>query len=322
MGDRGSHQTFGRVPQPCGQFPEPKNQGKCPPLLRLWRGQGHGLVFVFLPTRLRRSRVALRHVARHVGHAGFAHPTRPSAAQAPPLQGAQSVCGLDAQAPWCPGCTRDRASHPPGPVPPDPMPPTHRRPRPVDPSLPFCPPTAGAYRGGRGRPNLRAKGPPRGGPWRPGPCPACDGSLPEQHGTIVHGQEAAGALRVCGLAGLAAGLGMRAPARVCEGAPHTVRHGLVEAAEQRKACARSGLGEVPGQQVQRAAWEAGRRAVKDGQRRPSGVCRARRRGSGPPSPRSASGSWPSWAVRARRRWPSASCRRSGRGARRAASRWV
>src|SRR5215471_2629294 len=40
----------GRVPQPCGQFHWPKDQLKCPHLILLWRGQGHGCVAVLLPT--------------------------------------------------------------------------------------------------------------------------------------------------------------------------------------------------------------------------------------------------------------------------------
>jgi hypothetical protein len=53
----------------------------------------------------------------------------------------------------------------------------------------------------------------------------------ETHGPLLHGQQAAVALLVWGLAGLAAGLGIRATARVCEGDAHTVLHWLVEAAE-------------------------------------------------------------------------------------------
>src|SRR5262245_47709756 len=74
------------------------NWVNCPHLTTCWRGQRHGLVFVLLPTRLMRSRVALHHGARHVVQAGSTHPTRTSSAQAPPLQGAQSLRGLDPQA--------------------------------------------------------------------------------------------------------------------------------------------------------------------------------------------------------------------------------
>src|SRR5215831_6299078 len=94
--------TMGRVPQPCGQFHWPKNQVKCPHLTMLWRGQDHGLASFLLPTRLMRSRVALRHVARHWVQARPARSTRASSAQAQTLQRAYTVCGPDAQAPLCP----------------------------------------------------------------------------------------------------------------------------------------------------------------------------------------------------------------------------
>lgn len=70
------------------------------------------------------------------------------------------------------------------------------------------------------------------------PGTACDGYLPAPPGTIVHGQQAAGDLRVRVLAGFAAGLGMRAPARGFAVAPNTVWHWRVEAAEPRWALAR------------------------------------------------------------------------------------
>ena len=49
---------------------------------------------------------------------------------------------------------------------------------------------------------------------------------------------------------LAAGLGIRAVARVCEVAPHTVRQWLVAAADQLKACSQYCLHDVPVTQVQ------------------------------------------------------------------------
>jgi len=48
----------------------------------------------------------------------------------------------------------------------------------------------------------------------------------------LHGTQVAVELIVRGLACLAEGVGMRAPARVCEGAPNTGLHWLGEAAEQ------------------------------------------------------------------------------------------
>jgi hypothetical protein len=131
----------------------------------------------------------------------------------------------------------------------------------------FCPHTACAYRGWLGLNNLRANGHPSGGPWRQLHCTACDGYFPEHYGTIFHGKEAAVELIVRVLACLAEGLGIRAPARVFEVAPHTVLHGLVEAAEQLKAFARHFLCEVHLQQVQLDALYAVLSAVKDGQMR-------------------------------------------------------
>ena len=52
------------------------------------------------------------------------------------------------QKPPCALCERETVHpNPSAPVPPDPMPPTHRRPRPVDTSMHFCPHTDCAYRG-------------------------------------------------------------------------------------------------------------------------------------------------------------------------------
>jgi len=105
----------------------------------------------------------------------------------------------------------------------------------------FCPHPACDYRGWLGLNNLRANGHPSGGPWRQLHCTACDGYFPEHHGTIFHGKQAAVELIVRVLACLAEGLGIRATARVCEVAPHTVLQWLVEAAEQLRAFAASFL---------------------------------------------------------------------------------
>src|SRR5262245_13286554 len=140
--------------------------------------------------------------------------------------------------PPCALCARETVHpNPSAPVPPAPMPPTHRRPRTVDTSRHFCPHTDCDYRGWRGLNNLRANGHPSGGPWRQLHCTACDGYFPEHHGTIFHGKQAAVELIVRVLACLAEGLGIRATARVCEVAPHTVLQWLVEAAEQLRAFA-------------------------------------------------------------------------------------
>jgi hypothetical protein len=62
------------------------------------------------------------------------------------------------------------------------------------------------------------------------------GDVWHTHGTSCHGQRASVDLMVRVIACLAAGLGMRAPARVFEVDPKTVRPWWVEAAEQLQAC--------------------------------------------------------------------------------------
>jgi len=118
----------------------------------------------------------------------------------------------------------------------------------------FCPHTACDYRGWRGLHNLRANGHPRGGPWRQFPCCGCNGFFPEPHGTLLHGKQAEVELIVPVLACLAAGLGMRATARVFEVAPHTILHGLVEAAEPLRALCAYVLCDLHVQQLQLNAW--------------------------------------------------------------------
>src|SRR5215831_955803 len=140
--------------------------------------------------------------------------------------------------PHCVLCERETApSQAPPPVPPEPMPSTHRRPRTVDTSQHFCPHTGCRYRGWLGRGNLRANGHPSGGPWRQFHCTSCDGYFLETHGTLFHGKQASVELIVRVLACLAAGLGIRATARVFEVDPNTVLQWLVEAAEQLRAFA-------------------------------------------------------------------------------------
>jgi len=94
--------------------------------------------------------------------------------------------------PPCPLCDPHPTSpRPPSPRPPAPRPPPTRRPRAIAPSMPLCPQSGGAYRGWLRRGNLRANGPPRGGPWRQCQCPACQGDLLAHHGTIWHGKRVA-----------------------------------------------------------------------------------------------------------------------------------
>ncbi len=144
------------------------------------------------------------------------------------------------------------------------MPPPPWRPRPVDTATPLCPQTAGADRGGLGLGNLRATGPPQGGPGRQWPCHGGNGSLPEPHRAIWQGTRVTVALRGRGLAGVAEGWGLRATARGVEGAPTPVRHCLGQAAEQRRALPRSWLGAVPVRPLPLDELSAGRRGVKDG----------------------------------------------------------
>jgi transposase-like protein len=165
----------------------------------------------------------------------------------------QAVAGLTHQPPGA-LCERETGATPPAPPPrPDPMPPTTRRPRTVDTSRPFCPHPECAYRGWLGRHNLRANGPPHGGPWRQFHCTACAGSFPAQHGTLFHGTQAAVELLVRVVACLAEGLGIRATARGFEVAPNTVLQWLPEAAEQLRAFSAYFLGSFHLEQPQLAA---------------------------------------------------------------------
>ena len=96
------------------------------------------------------------------------------------------------QKPHCALCAQETGETAPAPpVRPDPMPSTHRRPRPVDTSMHFCPHSDCDDRGWLGLNNLRANGHPSGGSWRQFQCTACDGYFPEHHGTIFHGKQAA-----------------------------------------------------------------------------------------------------------------------------------
>jgi hypothetical protein len=185
-------------------------------------------------------------------------PTQPRAQEPKPCEGLT-------QKPPCALCERETASPPaPPPLPPDPMTPTHRRPRKVDTSLHVCPHGHGASQGWRGRGNLRANGPPSGGPWRQLHCTACAGSFLETHGTLFHGKHAAVELIVRVLACLAEGLGRRATARGFEVDPHTVLSWLVAAAEPLRAFAAYFLCDLPLEQLQLDAVYAVLRAVKDG----------------------------------------------------------
>jgi hypothetical protein len=185
-------------------------------------------------------------------------PTHPRSNEPKPFEGLTHK-------PPCALCERETL-HPqaPPPIPPDPITPTTRRPREVDTSQHFCPHAGCAYRGWRGRGNLRANGHPSGGPWRQFHCTACEGYFLETHGTFFHGKHAAVELIVRVLACLAEGLGIRATARVFEVDPNTVLHWLVEAAEQLRAFSAYFLCDLHLEQLQLDELYAILRAVKDG----------------------------------------------------------
>jgi hypothetical protein len=78
--------------------------------------------------------------------------------------------------PHCAWCEQAPGESAPAPLRrPDPRPPTNRRPRTVDTSRHVCPHTECDDRGGLGLHNLRANGPPSGGPWRQLHCLGCHG---------------------------------------------------------------------------------------------------------------------------------------------------
>jgi IS1 family transposase len=168
--------------------------------------------------------------------------------------------------PHCVSCESETGeTNPPPPVRPDPLPLAHRRPRTVDTSMHFCPLSHCDYRGWLGLHNLRAHGHPSGGPWRQLHCPSCAGYFPEHPGTIFHGQQATVELIVRVLACLAAGLGIRATARVFEVDPNTVLHWLVEAAEQLRAFSAYCLCDLHLEQLQLDEVYAVLRALKGGE---------------------------------------------------------
>jgi IS1 family transposase/transposase-like protein len=185
-------------------------------------------------------------------------PTRPRSNEPQPFEGLTHT-------PHGALCAQDTASpKAPPPVPPAPMAPTHRRPRAVDTSRHFCPHSACDSWGWLGLSNLRANGPPRGGPWRQFHCTACQGDFLETHGTIFHGKQAAVERIVRVVACLAAGLGIRATARVFEVAPHPVLPWLVEAAEPLRAFSAYGLCDLHLEQLQLDALYAVLRDRKAG----------------------------------------------------------
>jgi hypothetical protein len=114
----------------------------------------------------------------------------------------------------------------------------------------FGPPRACDYRGGLALGPLRANGHPGGAPRRQCSWTSCQGDFLETHGTLFHGTQAAAELIVRVLACLAEGWGLRVPARGLEVDANTGRQGLGEAAEPRRAFARSFLCDVHVEQGQ------------------------------------------------------------------------
>jgi IS1 family transposase len=142
---------------------------------------------------------------------------------------------------------------------------TRGRRRTVDTHTHFCPAPGCAYRGWRGRGNIRANGHPGGQAWRQLQCVACHGYFAETHGTLFHGKHASQELIVRVIACLAEGLGIRGTARVFEIDPNTVLHWLVEASEQLHAFSAYFLCELQINQVQLDELYAVLSALRDGE---------------------------------------------------------
>jgi IS1 family transposase len=185
---------------------------------------------------------------------GLPTPPVPAKPKRPRAKAPKTFEGLTTKPP-CALCERDPVPpQPPAPGPPAPVPLPTRRPPSVDTSRHFGPHTACDYRGGLGLGNLRAQGPPNGGPWRQCHCTSCQGYCPEHQGTRFQGKQAAVELIGRVLACLAAGLGLRATARVFAGAPHTGLQWWGEAAAQLRAFAADFLGHIHLEPRQLAEW--------------------------------------------------------------------
>jgi hypothetical protein len=172
--------------------------------------------------------------------------------------------GLTIQPP-CDACAPGSAPRPHAPsAPPPRLVMTRGRRRQVDTATHGGPNPAWASRGGGGWGNLRATGPPSGGPWRQRLGSACRRHFLAPLGTLLHGQRAAGELIVPVIACRAAGWGIRGTARGCEVDPKTVLQWLVEAAEHLRAFSQDFLHDLRVRQVQLDEWLALRSAVRDG----------------------------------------------------------
>jgi IS1 family transposase/transposase-like protein len=170
--------------------------------------------------------------------------------------------------PECPTCKQEAAIQPAASAPH--APPlriifTRGRRRHVDTSGHFCPHTTCAYHGRVGWGNIRANGHPNGRRWRQLVCLSCQRHFLETHGTLFHGKQVEPDKLVWAISALAAGLGIRAVARVFESDPNTVLGWLVEAAEHLEAFSRYHLHDLHVEQVQMDELFALLSAVKDGE---------------------------------------------------------
>lgn len=101
-----------------------------------------------------------------------------------------------------------------------------------------------------GRGTLRAKGYPNGGRWHQCQGRSCKQYFRETHGTPLPGKRVPPELRVWAVGALAAGLGIRAVARVFAVDPNTVLHWVTEVGDQAAAFSRYFLHDVQVPQVQ------------------------------------------------------------------------
>jgi hypothetical protein len=196
-----------------------------------------------------------------------AGPTTPRPAKAPPQRSSdlQPFPGLT-RTPPCAACEQAHADapQPPG-CPPPRIVPTRGRPRQVDTSQPCCPYPDCASRGGVGLGHLGAHGHPSGGPWRQRHCLSGGGSCQATQGTPWHGTRVAPEQLVWAVGARAAGLGIRAVARVFEVDPHTVLAWWGAVAEQAAAFSPSFWHDVQVTQGPRDELFAWLSAVKPGE---------------------------------------------------------
>ena len=168
--------------------------------------------------------------------------------------------------PACEGCAQQARSHPQAPsAPPPRMIVTRGCRRHVDTTGHFCPQATWVYHGRVDWGNIRANGHPNGRRWRQLVCRRCKRHFLETYGTPLHGKQVDPDKLAWAIAALAAGLGIRAMARVFETDPNTVLNWLVEAADHLAAVSRHFVHDLDGEQVQMDELCAVLSAVKDGE---------------------------------------------------------